>query len=318
MTTQNPTSPLRFAMLGMVDGNGHPYSWSAIFNGYDPVEMANCPFEAIPQYLSKQPSSELGSLNARVTHIWTDDPEDAKHVARAALIPHVVKNAEDVIGHVDGVLIATDKGEEHLERARPFVEAGLPVFIDKPLCNNEDDLRTFVKWTDKGARILSSSGLRYTKEFLPYHASTHDLGALRFASITTCKSWERYGIHALEAIYPIFGPGFISARNTGDSHRNVVHLKHECGADIVVAAHSDMLGALGVLTLGGTAGSAQAKSSDTFYAFRRQMQSFEQFVRTGTAPFPFTETVELMKLVIAGIRSREESAREVFLSEFSP
>ena len=26
----------RWAMLGMVDGNGHPYSWSAIFNGYDP------------------------------------------------------------------------------------------------------------------------------------------------------------------------------------------------------------------------------------------------------------------------------------------
>ena len=32
---------IRLAMLGMVDGNGHPYLWSAIFNGYDPDEMAN-------------------------------------------------------------------------------------------------------------------------------------------------------------------------------------------------------------------------------------------------------------------------------------
>ena len=26
---------IRIAMLGMVDGNGHPYSWSAMFNGYN-------------------------------------------------------------------------------------------------------------------------------------------------------------------------------------------------------------------------------------------------------------------------------------------
>ena len=31
---------LRLAMLGMVEGNGHPYSWSAIVNGrFDPERM---------------------------------------------------------------------------------------------------------------------------------------------------------------------------------------------------------------------------------------------------------------------------------------
>ena len=40
--------PIRLAMLGMVDGNGHPYSWSAIFNGYDRAAMAGCPFAGIP------------------------------------------------------------------------------------------------------------------------------------------------------------------------------------------------------------------------------------------------------------------------------
>ena len=37
---------IRLAMLGMVDGNGHPYSWSAIFNGYDPEDMASAPLRA--------------------------------------------------------------------------------------------------------------------------------------------------------------------------------------------------------------------------------------------------------------------------------
>jgi hypothetical protein len=45
------------------------------------------------------------------------------------------------------------------------------------------------------------------------------------------------------------------------------------------------------------------------------MDLFVHWLRTGEEPFPFSETVELLKLVIAGIRSREEGGREVFLSE---
>ncbi len=48
---------------------------------------------------------------------------------------------------------------------------------------------------------MSSSCMRYAKEFLPYRLSTN-LGALRLATITTVtKSWECCGIHALEAIH---------------------------------------------------------------------------------------------------------------------
>ena len=39
------------------------------------------------------------------------------------------------------------------------------------------------------------------------------------------------------------------------------------------------------------------------------------FLRTGQRPFPFSETVKLMKIVIAGIRICEEGGREVLLSE---
>ncbi|PYI53600.1 oxidoreductase [Paenibacillus flagellatus] len=305
-------------MLGMVDGNGHPYSWSAMFNGYDPDEMRRCPYPGIPAYLDKEPKETLRIRGANVTHIWTDDPEDAVRVARASLIPNVVDRPEDVIGRVDAVVIATDKGNEHVERCRPFVEAGLPVFVDKPLADNERDLLAFADWVAQGKPILSSSCMRYSKEFMPYRLSTSNLGELRFATITTPKSWERYGIHALEGIYPIFGPGFVSVRNTGTNERNVVHLKHACGADIVAAAHADLYGAFGLLQLCGTAGHAFVPFQDTFYSFKSQLQAFVDYLRTGERPFPFAETVELMKLVIAGIRSREEGGREVRLSEIAP
>lgn len=306
-----PDGEIRLAMLGMVDGNGHPYSWSAIFNGYEEEVMASCPFPVIAQYLSKQPKSTFGIDRAKVTHIWTDDPADAHKVAKASLIPNVVSRPEEVIDQVDAVIIATDKGHEHVERCRPFVEAGIPIFIDKPLVDNKKDLETFQDWIRSGAKILSSSSMRYCKEFAPYRLSTHSLGELRYVTITTPKTWERYGIHALESVYPILGPGFLSAVNTGTAERNVVHLKHRCGADVLVIASQDMYGGFGKLLLCGTQGSAFAQSEDSYYAFKAQLEAFIQYLRTGIMPFPFEETEELMKLVVAGIHSRNQGGKVI-------
>ena len=312
---------IRLAMLGSTPGNGHPYSWSAMFNGYDRELMTKeCPFAGIPVYLNKEPAATIPIPGAKVTHICCvgDGGFTAEHVAKCSLIPHVVEKPTDVIGHVDAVVIATDIGGEHVARARPFVEAGLPVFIDKPLADNEADLKTFKEWVAAGKAIMSSSSMRYTKEYLPYRISTRDLGELRFVSITTPKSWETYGIHALEGMYPILGPGFISARNTGTAKRNIVHLKHRSGCDVIVVASYDMLGSFGCLQLCGTAGKVQLTSGDSFYAFKTQLEAFVDYLRTGVYPFPFSETVELMQLLIAGIRSREQGGREVLLSEICP
>ncbi|MSU47754.1 MAG: oxidoreductase [Opitutus sp.] len=314
---KNPDE-IRLAMLGSTPGNGHPYSWSAIFNGYDRELMTReCPFAGIPVYLNKQPVDTLAIPGARVSHICCigEGGFTAGHVARCSLIPHLVENPADVIGHVDAVVIATDIGHEHVARARPFIEAGIPVFIDKPLTDNAPDLKIFQDWVAAGKAIMSSSSMRYTKEFMPYRLSTRELGDLRFVSITTPKSWEAYGIHALESIYPILGPGFISARNTGTIDRNIVHLKHRRGVDIIVVASADMYGSFGCLQLCGTAGKVQLASGDSFFAFKSQLEAFIGYLRTGVHPFPFSETVELMQLVIAGIRSREQGGREVMLAE---
>lgn len=314
---KNPDK-IRLALLGSTPGNGHPYSWSAIFNGYDRVAMTReCPFPGIPQYLNKEPSDALTIPGAKVTHICCtgDGGFTAEQVAKCALIPHVVENPADVIGQVDAVVIATDIGREHVARARPFVEAGLPVFVDKPLTDNAPDLQLFSDWVAADKPILSSSCMRYAKEFLPYRLSTRDLGALSFVNITTPKSWECYGIHALEGIYPILGPGFLTARNTGTMDRNIVHLTHRCGTDAVVVAISNMYGSFGCLQLCGTAGHAQTVFADTLFAFKAQLAAFIDYLRTGVRPFPFSETVELMQLLIAGQRSREQDGRAVALTE---
>ena len=299
---------LKLAMLGMTEGNGHPYSWSIIINGkYNAKALAECPYAAIIDYISKQPQNTLGIEGVEVTHVWTDDPEDAKHVAEVAEIANVVSDPEDVIGKVDAVLVATDIGSEHIKRCKPFIETGIPIFIDKPLCDNANDLRIFNQWMLEGKPFISSSAMRFAKEFEPYHLSTNELGDLRYINVTMAKSWEKYGIHALETLYPIVGPGFISVQNTGINDRNIVHLRHKSGIDINIASIYDMLGGFGMITLAGTKAGIQIRANDTYYAFKKQLVSYVHFLKTGQHPVPWKETYELMQLVIAGIKSREEN-----------
>jgi predicted dehydrogenase len=307
---------IKLAMLGMVEGNGHPYSWSIIFNGgYDRAALDACPYPGIRDYIIKQPPATLGIAGAKVTHVWTDNPADAVDVAKVALVPNVAKRAEDVIGEVDAVLVATDKGFEHVARCKPFIEAGIPVFVDKPLCDNRLDLATFDRWQSEGRPFISSSAMRYAKEYAPYHRATHTLGALRHVSATMAKSWEAYGIHALESVYPITGPGYVSVQNIGDAASNIVHLRHRDGIDVTLQVTKDMGGGFGMMTLAGTSSGLQLRFSDTYHAFSTQLRGFVSYLRTGVPPVPWAETRELMQLVIAGIESREQGGRRVFLSE---
>ncbi len=307
---------LRIGILGMTEGNGHPYSWSAMFNGYNPEEMETCGFPVIPRYLEKQPPHTLGIPGAKITCICCTgyaEREEAEHMARAALIPQVYDDPTEMIGNVDAVIVATDVGDEHVERCRPFIEAGIPMFIDKPLVNKEEDLRTFLKWRKEGAKFISCSCMRYTKTYEPYYENHYELGDICYILSPMPKKYETYGIHALEAMYPLLGQGFLSVRNTGTYERTVVHIKHKNGANVNIIQGIGMAGA--GMTVLGTKESRYLTGGDSYYAFKKQLDLFVHWLRTGEEPFPFEETVELMKLVIGGLRSREEGGREVFLDE---
>jgi predicted dehydrogenase len=311
----NAGQEIRLAMLGMIEGNGHPYSWSAIINGYNPAAMAQCPYPAIPAYLGAQPLETVRIPGARVTHLWTDHPADAPKVAAASLIAQVVSRPEDVIGQVDAVVIATDDGDDHIRRAAPFVAAGLPVFVDKPMATNVKDLRQFLRWQLDGAQILSTSGMRYAPEMRLPQEQREALGDLRWITSFTCKTWERYGIHALEAVEPLLGPGFTAVQTHADAGGDVVHLTHHNGVRLAIGAIHDAYGSFGAVHLYGTKGQLALKLADTYHAFRAQLVAFIDFLRHGRPPLPFSETVEMMCVIIAGIRSREEGGRVVELSE---
>ena len=66
-----------------------------------------------------------------------------------------------------------------------------------------------------------------------------------------------------------------------------------------------------------TKGSTYLESKDSYYAFKKQLDLFVNWLRTGVEPVDFADTVEMMKIVIAGIRSREEGGRVVYLDEIN-
>lgn len=303
-------SEFRLAMIGMIPGNGHPYSWSALLNGYDRAAMAACPYPAIPKYLGAHPDNPIDG--ARVTHIWTDEPEEASRVAAAARIETISSFPEDVIGKVDGVIIATDDGDDHMRRARPFVEAGLPVFVDKPLATNRLDLQQFNKWVRDGARILSSSGMRYSPELDTLR------GDWRWITAFTPKTWERYGIHLLEPVACLLGPGFETVRLVSSQRGSVAHLTHKCGTVVSLAAMEEAHGGAFTFHVYGENSCRAATFSDTYSAFRRQLQSVVKWMRDGIEPFPFAETIELMSVIIAGIESRSSNGKPVSVKAQNP
>ena len=297
---------IRLAMLGMIPGNGHPYSWSAIINGYDPVAMADCPYPAIPVYLGAEPLESVRIHGAQVTHIWTDNPCDAPRVARASRIPNVVDRMEDVIGHVDAVIIATDDGTDHVRRARPFVEANLPVFVDKPLATTREELAQFIAWRNRGARILSSSGLRYAPAFRSLRGQKW-----RWITFSCIKKWETYGIHAVEPIYTVLGPGFVEARGEKIGNATMVHLTHQCGTLFTVAVLDEAAKSFGVAHAYGATEHRVVLQNDPYLSFRNQLLAVIDWVRTGIDPFPFEHTVELMAAIIAGSESLAAGGKPV-------
>lgn len=310
---------IKIGILGYTEGNGHPYSWSAMFNGYNKEIMEKeCPFPVIPDYLGKQPKETFGIDGVKITHICCtgyEGIERARHVAKASLIENVVEKPEEMIGKVDAVICATDNGNEHVERCKPFFDAGIPVFIDKPLVNTEEDLKTFIKWRKEGKKFITSSCLRYAKEYEPYYQSSYEMGKLMYICSPMSKRWEEYGIHAVEQMYPILGKGFISVQNTGVYEQAQVHLVHKNGCKVDIPQGIGMAGA-GILMIG-TKGSNYVQCKDSYYAFKKQLDLFVKWLRTGEEPVDFNDTVEMMKIIIAGLRSREENGRVVYLDEIN-
>jgi len=305
---------LKLGIMGMSPGNGHPYSWAAICNGYDKKAMAKCPFPVIPQYLAKQPPATMRLEGTEATHVWTQDKKISKHIAAASLIKNIVDDATDMIGQVDAVILARDDGENHLQMAQPFIEANVPILIDKPLTDRQGDLRQFIKYYEAGKTIMSCSSARYSHSIMAFKKN-NKVGKILTANGVSPKYWRTYGIHVIEGIYAVMGGGIEAVQNVGKKDEEIVHLQYKDGRHAVLQTFAHITS--GNMFFYGEKGCQEVGDPDSFFQFKNMISHFVEYLKTGQPPFDWHETIETIKVVIAGEKSLNEGGRIVRLDEIN-
>jgi len=292
---------MKIGVIGMSIGNGHPYSWAAIFNGFDKDEMDLSPYPVIPEYLSKQifPDDFLCDI-AKVTHIWTQDLKISKQIALASKIDNIVNNIEDLCSNVDAILLARDDAENHVEMAMPFLKAGLPIFIDKPFALNVRDANLMLSSQKTESQIFTCSSLRYAQELILNKVEVESLGHIDFVEGWIMNKWETYGIHILEPLVsqlPNRGKLIdVEAEICDGFHVVNVSWEH-CRAILKVTGiiKSDL-----AISFSGNNYTIIKKFSDSFSCFRTSLSTFIDSINEKKIVIDRQETLELVEILQKG------------------
>jgi len=225
-------------------------------------------------------------------------------------VPLVEKPA-DMIGKVDGMLIESVDGTVHYERAKPFLEAGIPCFIDKPFTCSVADAKKIRELSEqKKAPVFSSSSLRYAPEVVEYVADPKPgklVGCAVYGPASLSPIPERnaglyhYAIHPVEVLYTLMGPGC-----------NRVTSTHEKGVDVVTGHWKDGR----VATLRGIRDGASGYGFTAFaekgirnvvvktdFIYRELLKQIVEFFKSGKPPVEPATMLEIMAFIEAANRS---------------
>ncbi|MHC5024578.1 MAG: Gfo/Idh/MocA family oxidoreductase [Planctomycetota bacterium] len=289
---------MRLGVIGTSPGNGHPFSFSAIVNGYDPARFSGAGWPVIDDYLRARRPDEFGFPDVRVTHAWTQDDDVTRRLCESCAIEHAAAQPEDLVGAVDAVLIARDDAESHVPLAHPFLDFGIPLFIDKPLTLDPAELAIFWPHLVSG-RVMSCSGLRFARELDEIRAAPEALGRLITVRGTVLNDWARYGIHLLDAVLGCVPLTPVSVRRqSADFDRLTVETTE--GPSVLIHALGDVPKVFR-LDFHGASGESGADLLDNFTAFRRTLEAFIEMVRTSRPAVPPAQAWRSVSTIIAGI-----------------
>jgi predicted dehydrogenase len=305
---------IKIGIIGMSPGNAHPSSWSAIINGdFNGDEIDSLGFPAVTIYL-KANRATLGLPAAKVTHIWSQDVALTAQIAKSANIANTVANYQDMIGEVDAIILARDDAEGHREIAKPFIDAGIPIFIDKPLCSTQDDLDYFTAEIAKGKLIMSCSSMRYAAECMIAKTDLPSLGKIELITAVGKKDWIKYGVHMLEAIFSILDdPKPISVINSGKPDAAVVTINFENGLPVVINLFMDISGTF-QLSIFGQQNWKLYEVKNSYAMFRDNIIEFIRSVQEGRARLDFNKTIQIIKVLMAGEESLKQGGKLINIS----
>ena len=289
---------VNIGMIGYNEGNGHPYSFTAIINGYNSGNMRKSSYPVILDYLSKREEADFGIGDLKVTHIWTPDRVISENIADATLIPNVVENFQDLVEKVDAVIIARDDVASHFVLIDFFLKRGLIVFVDKPLCNDLKHLDYFFPFLEK-AQLMSCSGLRYHPDIISSFDNELKKDDICFVNAISVLDWYKYGIHVLEAVTPIMGCEVAQISNLNDDNNYIVKITYTSGQYLLIQIGKKCFNGIKA-DFYTTTKMFSIKFNDNFICFKKMLESFYQMIITNQPVIPPMETYNIVKTIIRG------------------
>jgi hypothetical protein len=225
----------------------------------------------------------------------------------------------DMLGRIDAVIVHSICGTGHLERVRPFLEAGIPAFVDKPFaCSLEDAHRMIGLAREHNTVVYSTSALRFSEDVTEFERRLSDYGALR--GIVCYGPAKRaagnpglfhYGIHTVEVLYALMGPGCEKLSTTFCEETEVITACWHDGRIATLRGNRQGSTAYGFLAFCERAVVHQPVSAR--YAYRNVCRSIVQTLETGQPTVPNEVTLELMQFILASLESERRSGEFVLL-----
>ena len=226
-------------------------------------------------------------------------------------------SVEEMLPHVDAVMVESVDGRPHLEQARPAIEAGKLVFVDKPMAASlRDVIEIFQLARKHNTQVWSASNLRFHQGVVA--AANADVGKL--VSVFSCGPapieehhpdlmW--YGIHPVEAMFTVMGTGCETVQRT-----------HTPGTDVVTGTWKD--GRIGIVMglraghapyrvkVFGTTGMVEHPAGG---AYPELLTEVVKFFRTGKAPVDEATTIEIFAFMEAADESKRLDGKPVSIAK---
>ncbi len=224
---------------------------------------------------------------------------------------------ESLTAAVDAVMVLSVDGRVHLEQAKRVFPSGKPVFIDKPFAASLRDAREIVRLAREAkVPLFNTSSRRYSPTLPPVMQATE--GKVRAVlSYGPAQIEPRhpdlffYGIHSVEGLYTVMGPGCVSVVRTHTADTAVVTGLWADGRVGTVHGIRNAKAPFGMVVFG-TEGLVKEDAEMSYVPMLRDVLTF---FRTGVSPVPLEVTLEIIAFMEAAEESKRLGGQSVALSK---
>jgi predicted dehydrogenase len=227
----------------------------------------------------------------------------------------MVESPEELIGRIDAVIVASDDGRRHYAPARMFIEEGLPTFVDKPMaCSLANAVELAELAEERGVPLYSGSSLRYASEVVEVASGEAIGGVVGADTISPSKMTVEgipglmyYGIHGVETLYTLMGPGCESVHAVESTYGILVAGKWSDGRLGSVRGFVEGAAGFGFRAVG-ESGTRQEMVGGR-YIYRELLKRVIAMFETGESPIDVHETLEIIAFIEAALQSAETGRR---------